>query len=786
MLISGFSFGQCPTGEVEVKIEIQTDNYGYESYWTLSSNGGSVILEGGQGGVYENFTTYSDSVCIDEGSCLIFEMFDTFGDGIFAPNGYSLSLDETVVSTGSNDIGDYTMYMVNCPPGTACNNAVAISEGTHNAGWDNYWYSFTPAQNGNYEIEACNNSCDTKLWIYDYCENLIPTNTNTATIYFDDNEGGCAPQASIGAVLLEGGVEYWIRIGSHNGDCDGGTINWSLTYNGPISGCMNPTACNYNPLASIDDGSCIFPGDPNCPGGPDLVLVEDVMVNSMHMAELTVPANDCSVEEGCNNGYGSRDILRFTTHIKNIGSVDYYIGNPAANPDQFELENCHNHTHYKGYAEYRLFDITGQEIPIGFKNGFCVMDLECSGGGSAQYGCSTMGISAGCGDIYSSGLTCQWIDITDVDPGTYTFVNRTNWDNDPDGLGNIETNLFNNWAQTCIEIFVNGNGRKDFAFDTLCEPYTDCMGEIYGSAQYDCMGECNGTRMMGDLNIDSLQNLTDAQMYVTSILANDLSATLCNDLSDDGEIDVYDAALLTDCHLAHEGFETGAYHEHCEFPQNVTNIFDTVEFSIGEVNYDEQWLDIYIKNPDNYVVAYEFEMSGIEISSVVNLIDPNEYPIQPSAQLSGTRVVGISYQDSLIDKYQNSTPLVRINYFSTTASTICIDSIVAVVNHYYERTEHVIANGCVAATGVSELSSGIIMGAYPNPFSTTTTIEVENRYNRNITMNVVDPTGKIVSDLGQITQRRTSFDRASLSSGLYFVQVLDTDGVLNRMKLIIQ
>ena len=31
-----------------------------------------------------------------------------------------------------------------------------------------------------------------------------------------------------------------------------------------VYGCTNPTALNYNPLATCDDGSCIFPGDGCC------------------------------------------------------------------------------------------------------------------------------------------------------------------------------------------------------------------------------------------------------------------------------------------------------------------------------------------------------------------------------------------------------------------------------------------------------------------------------------------------------------------------------------------
>ena len=27
---------------------------------------------------------------------------------------------------------------------------------------------------------------------------------------------------------------------------------------------MDPEACNYNPMAEEDNGSCIYPGDPAC------------------------------------------------------------------------------------------------------------------------------------------------------------------------------------------------------------------------------------------------------------------------------------------------------------------------------------------------------------------------------------------------------------------------------------------------------------------------------------------------------------------------------------------
>ena len=791
-LIIGQAFSQCATGEIEVTIEITTDQYGYETYWSLSDNNGNVLAQGGQfpdgsGASYANNTTYTETVCADDDACLRFDLHDDFGDGIFNPGGYTITVDGTEIASGG-DFGDYTFDMFNCPPGSSCSDALVITEGTFTAPSANTWYSFTPAQNGTYEINACDNNCDSRIWVYEYCSGLIWADDNTGTIYYDDDQGGCGPQAMIGAALLEGGVEYWIRIGTDDNDCSG-SINWSLSYNGPVVGCMDPNACNYNPLATISDGNCIFPGDPACPDGPDLIVLEDVLSNSLYMSSMNVPANDCQVEEGCMNGYGMRDIIRFTTHIQNIGNLDYYIGSPSANPDQFDFVNCHNHTHYKGYAEYRLYDLDGTEIPIGFKNGFCVMDLECSGGGTAQYGCSTMGITAGCGDIYSSGLSCQWIDVTDVDTGTYTFVNRTNWDNDPDALGRVETNLMNNWAQLCIYIGRDASGNAFVEQVSDCEPYVDCMGEIYGSAQMDCNGVCGGPSLRGDINTDTIQNIIDAHIYVSDILADDITASECTDLNDDGEIDVYDASLLVDCSLSNDGHVTGSAHDHCNFPYGVVNIYDTVTFSIGHVDHNQQYIDIYMQNPGNHVAAYQFEMSGITIEEVENLIDPNVYPITPEWSLGGTEVIGISYQDSLTPRFQNPEPLCRIHYFSLTDTLVCISDIKTAVNQNYEETITRVdgLNAClIAYTGVEELvDGGVELSIYPNPMNETSILKINNRFNADISVSLMDPMGKMVRDFGNVTASQLNIDKNGLTSGIYFVQVMNEDRILTREKLII-
>lgn len=113
-LCIGYNFAQCGANEVKVSVNIFTDAWGEETSWTLSDLMGTVVLQGGQGGVYEDNASYADSICVQSNACLFFEIYDTYGDGIFAPNGCALYLDGTLVYSGANDIGSYAMTVVNC------------------------------------------------------------------------------------------------------------------------------------------------------------------------------------------------------------------------------------------------------------------------------------------------------------------------------------------------------------------------------------------------------------------------------------------------------------------------------------------------------------------------------------------------------------------------------------------------------------------------------------------------------------------------------------------------
>ena len=772
---------QCGEGLSELVISIIPDSYPNEINWNVTTNEGIVLATGGAQGT---------TLCVEPGLCLAFEITDSANDGICCGYGigsYTLTLNGAQVATGGN-YGAGETITFNCPAGMSCLSALSVVPGTYSAPTRNFWYSFTPESSGMYFISTCGvNTCDTKLWVYDECPSNI-SNSNDGTIYYDDNNGGCNDQARVNALMVAG-LTYYIRVGDAGGSCTG-AINWSLTFNGEISGCMDPLACNFNPIATIPGGECYLPGDPNCPEGrPDLVILENTIKTSMYVAQIN--ASNCHVVENCLTGYGMRDIIRFTTHIKNIGDADYYIGSPSSEPTQFSWGNCHGHWHYEGYAEYILYSGAGAAIPVGFKNGFCVLDLECSDGGAFTYGCSNMGISKQCGDIYGAGLDCQWVDITDVADGQYTMVVRVNWDNAPDALGRYEISHSNNWAQVCINIDRSAGGAPVVTQIEDCASYTDCEGNIFGNSVLDCEGVCGGQRIMGDLNNTGAQETVDARIYVEDILGNDITATFCNDINQDSRITVFDAALVSSCvNFGENHFHAGNVpHDHCNFPSGLYNPSDTVTLQILNVDFVEQYIDIAIVNPTTGVVAYEFSIDGVEIWDVENLAIVEEYPILPEFVIGGDKVIGISYQDSIIRKYSTPTAIARVHYFERTSDTICIREIVDIVSQDFEQVFTRIGGDCFVfdVTGVANFDKANSMQLRPNPANELVSVELEMVDMVNGTLVIHDMMGREVfsQSVQPSYKQRIDVPLNNLANGIYSVNLQTERGRITQ-KMIVQ
>ncbi|MBP8249639.1 MAG: hypothetical protein KAX72_06020, partial [Chitinophagales bacterium] len=151
--------------------------------------------------------------------------------------------------------------------GEDCDHAVTVTEGTYTAPNPDYWYVFTVGATGTYVLSSCfpDNTCDTRIYLYSYCLGLIPSELAEGTLSYNDDY--CGTRSQITTLLTEGDVIY-IRIGDAETACAGQEIIWSLTYAGETEGCTDTYACNWSPIAMIDDGSCIYAGNPDCPSGP--------------------------------------------------------------------------------------------------------------------------------------------------------------------------------------------------------------------------------------------------------------------------------------------------------------------------------------------------------------------------------------------------------------------------------------------------------------------------------------------------------------------------------------
>ena len=761
---ANFVNAQCDEGQSELTFQVVTDGWPQETSWAVVNyNTGEELISGEEDA--------DESLCVNTDECLVFIIEDTWGDGITDPGGYYVQLDGDTIGQGGDDF-DYSAYVqMGCDPGMTCNDPVSIGTGSFSTGYDDQWYSFSVQETGMYQITTCGlNDCDTRIGVYDQCNLLEIDDSNEGTLYHDDDEGGCGNQAQLN-LPAEAGDVFLVRIYTDpEGDC-AGSIDFEINYNGPITGCMDQAACNYNPLATESDGSCIYPGNPDCPAGPDLIVLQEAIASSLVVDETTVGSNNCYINEGCLNGYGTRELIRFTTHIKNIGETDYYIGNPTDNPEQFTYDNCHNHNHYEGYAEYLLYNGDGDLLPIGFKNGFCVMDLECEDGGSSQYGCSDMGISKDCGDIYSSGLSCQWIDVTNVEDGNYTLVVRVNWDQDADALGRQEMDYSNNWAQVCINID-RSSGELEVTQIDECPDYEDCNGVPFGTAEEDCEGECGGDHMTGDLDENQQYQMADALGYTQGILTGNLDAWSCTDLNSDEDISVTDAALMSLCNIYTVMEETNPnlYHTNCDFPKpDVINPFDTMKVKMGTLNTDENYFDILVSNKWKRLVGYQLQISGVSIG-VLEDLTPADYPIQPEHNGNGM-IYGLSYQDSSLYKSTDYQPLVRVHYNEITGGEICVDEIIDMVNSDYENPIMELEDACFDVSSIESLDNPYLVNVAPNPFNNTTTLSLGNWSKGKVSLQLLDVSGRVVRDYGVLTNNRVEIHRDELNDGIYFYRL---------------
>lgn len=114
-------------------------------------------------------------------------------------------------------------------------------------------------------------------------------------------------------------------------------------------------------------------------GVPDLIVRQDMLANQWVVRDENLPASFCSVVEGGVTP-GVHRLVRFTVMTPNVGDADIFLGDPndhvAANDGLYEFATCHQHYHFRHYAEYSLIDPRTGKTWRAAKRGFCMLDTD--------------------------------------------------------------------------------------------------------------------------------------------------------------------------------------------------------------------------------------------------------------------------------------------------------------------------------------------------------------------------------------------------------------------------
>ncbi|KAM5300068.1 protein-lysine 6-oxidase isoform 2-T2 [Ctenodactylus gundi] len=164
-------------------------------------------------------------------------------------------------------------------------------------------------------------------------------------------------------------------------------------------------------------------------GLPDLVPDPYYIQASTYVQKMSMYNLRCAAEENCLassayradvRDYDHRVLLRFPQRVKNQGTSDFLPSRPRYS---WEWHSCHQHYHSMDeFSHYDLLDAnTQRRVAEGHKASFCLEDTSCDYGYYRRFACTahTQGLSPGCYDTYAADIDCQWIDITDVQPGNY-------------------------------------------------------------------------------------------------------------------------------------------------------------------------------------------------------------------------------------------------------------------------------------------------------------------------------------------------------------------------------
>jgi hypothetical protein len=454
-------------------------------------------------------------------------------------------------------------------------------------------------------------------------------------------------------------------------DGDPATVDFvasDCTCQGEISGCTNPDACNYNPIATLDDFSCVGAGGACNDGNEN--TVDDYYTNDCVCVGLLLGCIDvaaCNYNPAASAEDGSCFYVGDICDDNDLGTDNDLVGNDCvcAGEPNGQVPGC-TAVEACNYNEIATID-----------DGSCILPGEpCDDGNPLtafdQLGvdCVCTGMLMGCTDLNA----CNYLEGAVVDDGSCYFPGDLCDD------GNAETQN-DSWSVDCV-----------------------CSGEIVGCT---AMSACN---------------------YNPAATVGDFSCVFMGDLCDDGVPETINDVYGFDCLCMGEVvFVPGCTEPNaCNYDMSATTD-DGSCFFIGDA------CDDGLTETSGDMIDADCMCVG-EVVMTMGCTNPDacNYDASAGADDGSCFFVG----DSCDDGDVNTTDDV-----------------------YNANCE------CEGTVGVQELEANIQL--FPNPATTEVIVTIDGAAPTEVT--IFDATGRFVMS----AQRTSRIDIQSLAAGVYTLRVVN-------------
>ncbi len=253
--------GTCAFGSVVVTVAL--DSYATETSWEVMDENEAVLATGGGYSYGDAFSTVTSSFCAQAG-CYTFNLYDSWGDGM-SGNEWSVSNDSGTLLSGTfsngNAVGGefcVAASVLGCTDEAACNydpeatfddGTCSFAGITISLNLDNYpgETSWTLVDDATGEVVSAGDGYTAQFAVVTESA-CLDFGCYTFSLFDDYGDGmpgeGWEVVDSEGNVLAEGTFSF------------GEVTSGSFCVIEPVEGCTDSEACNYNPNANIEDGSC--------------------------------------------------------------------------------------------------------------------------------------------------------------------------------------------------------------------------------------------------------------------------------------------------------------------------------------------------------------------------------------------------------------------------------------------------------------------------------------------------------------------------------------------------